>query len=102
MTTRDGSPGDPPEGHGPHGGPLVTVNGGFVEISVFETRVPPRFRLYFFDERRQPWRRRLAPPRSRPSDLTAGGSRLPFRSAMGSSSPRARFPSPTSSASSSR
>jgi len=58
MTTRDGSPGDPPEGHGPHGGPLVTVNGGFVEISVFETRVPPRFRLYFFDGRKQP----VAPP----------------------------------------
>ena len=41
------------ERHGPHGGPLLAVAGGLVEISVFETGVPPRFRLYFFDERRQ-------------------------------------------------
>jgi cation diffusion facilitator family transporter len=39
--------------HGPHGGPLLAVDGGFVEISVFETEVPPRFRLYFFDGRVQ-------------------------------------------------
>jgi len=36
--------------HGPHGGPLVAVKSGRVELSVFETNVPPRFRLYFFDE----------------------------------------------------
>jgi len=35
--------------HGPHGGPLVKTSFGKVEISVFETNVPPRFRLYFFD-----------------------------------------------------
>ena len=37
------------ETHGPHGGPLVTMKSGRVELSVFETKVPPRFRLYFFD-----------------------------------------------------
>lgn len=37
------------ETHGPHGGPLVPIKSGRVELSVFETGVPPRFRLYFFD-----------------------------------------------------
>jgi len=46
------------EGRGPHGGPLLAVDRGFVEISVFETEVPPRFRLYFFDGRQQA----VAPP----------------------------------------
>ena len=36
--------------HGPHGGPLVETSQGRVELSVFETNVPPRVRLYFFDE----------------------------------------------------
>jgi hypothetical protein len=36
--------------HGPHGGPLVATSVNRVELSVFETNVPPRFRLYFFDE----------------------------------------------------
>lgn len=36
--------------HGAHGGPLVKTRTGRVELSVFETNVPPRFRLYFFDE----------------------------------------------------
>jgi cation diffusion facilitator family transporter len=58
MTTREGSPEGPSQGHGSHGGPLVAVAGGFVEISVFETGLPPRFRLYFFDERKQA----VAPP----------------------------------------
>jgi uncharacterized protein (TIGR00299 family) protein len=35
--------------HGAHGGPLVTTSLGQVELSVFETNVPPRFRLYFQD-----------------------------------------------------
>lgn len=35
--------------HGPHGGPWVKTENGFIELSVFETGVPPRFRLYFFD-----------------------------------------------------
>ena len=37
------------EAHGPHGGPIVETKSGRVELSVFETGVPPRFRLYFFD-----------------------------------------------------
>jgi cation diffusion facilitator family transporter len=58
MTHRESSQGSHSEGHGPHGGPLLAVEGGFVEISVFETEAPPRFRLYFFDERQQA----VAPP----------------------------------------
>lgn len=38
--------------HGVHGGMMVDTGHGFVEISVFETNVPPRFRLYFYDARR--------------------------------------------------
>lgn len=43
---------------GRHGGPLVAIDGGFVEVSVFEAGVPPRFRLYFVDDARKP----LPPP----------------------------------------
>ena len=43
---------------GPHGGPVFQTGQGWVEISVFEENVPPRFRLYFFDEARLA----LAPP----------------------------------------
>jgi uncharacterized protein (TIGR00299 family) protein len=32
---------------GPHGGPMAKTSFGQVELSVFETNVPPRFRLYF-------------------------------------------------------
>jgi len=32
---------------GSHGGPLAKTSFGQVELSVFETNVPPRFRLYF-------------------------------------------------------
>lgn len=42
--------------HGPHGGTLLDTGHGHLEISVFETGVPPRFRLYFFDQRTQPVR----------------------------------------------
>ncbi len=35
--------------HGPHGGPWVKTENGLIELSVFETDVPPRFRMYFFD-----------------------------------------------------
>ncbi len=42
------------DGHGPHGGTWVATDEGFVEISVFETNVPPRFRLFFFDSGKQP------------------------------------------------
>ncbi len=36
--------------HAPHGGTWVETGEGSVEISVFETNVPPRFRLFFFDK----------------------------------------------------
>lgn len=35
--------------HGPHGGSWLKIETGFIEISVFETGIPPRFRLYFYD-----------------------------------------------------
>jgi len=38
---------------GSHGGFLVNLGQGFVEITVFETGVPPQFRLFFYDERKQ-------------------------------------------------
>lgn len=40
--------------HGPHGGTMVDTGNGWLEISVFETGVPPRFRLYLFDAAHQP------------------------------------------------
>ena len=47
-----------PTTHGLHGGPVLKTGDGLVEVSVFETGVPPRFRLYFFDEARLA----IAPP----------------------------------------
>lgn len=44
---------------GPHGGPIVDTGHGSVEIAVFETGVPPRFRLHFLDAQK---RARNAPP----------------------------------------
>jgi hypothetical protein len=38
---------------GPRDGFLVNLGHGFVEITVFETDVPPRFRLFFYDQRKQ-------------------------------------------------
>lgn len=40
--------------HGPHGGTWMDTGHGFVEISVFETNVPPRFRLYFSPDKKSP------------------------------------------------
>lgn len=37
---------------GPHGGKIVDTGHGLAEITVFETNVPPRFRLFFFDPKR--------------------------------------------------
>lgn len=45
----------------PHGGTRLKTESGFVEISVFETHVPPHFRLYFFDAGKRPV---AVPPRS--------------------------------------
>ena len=39
---------------GSHGGPLLAYADGLLEISVFETGVAPRFRLYFLDNDGQP------------------------------------------------
>ncbi|MEO6036342.1 MAG: hypothetical protein ABIQ35_13890 [Verrucomicrobiota bacterium] len=39
--------------HGPHGGTWVAMHDSFIEISVVETNVPPRFRLYFFDAKKR-------------------------------------------------
>lgn len=39
-------------GEGAHGGRLIDTGHGLVEISVFESGVPPRFRLYFYDQHR--------------------------------------------------
>ncbi len=47
-----------PATHGPHGGPVLKTKDGLIEVSVFEENVPPRFRLYFFDEDRLA----MAPP----------------------------------------
>lgn len=43
-----------PPSHGEHDGPLLKHASGNLEISVFESGVPPRFRLYFLDEALQP------------------------------------------------
>ena len=41
-------------GEGPHGGVLLNSGHGFIEVSVFESGVPPEFRLYFYDEGKRP------------------------------------------------
>lgn len=38
---------------GPRDGLLVNLGHGFVEITVFETGVPPHFRLFYYDERKR-------------------------------------------------
>ena len=45
---------DPHHDHGAHGGVMLDTGHGLVEISVFETNVPPHFRLYFFDDAKRP------------------------------------------------
>ena len=40
--------------HGPRDGLLVNTGHGFIEMTVFETGVPPQFRLYFYDQNKQP------------------------------------------------
>ena len=39
---------------GLHHGKMVNTGHGFVEVAVFETGVPPRFRLHFYDANRHP------------------------------------------------
>ena len=38
---------------GPRDGVLVNLGHGFVELTVFETDAPPRFRLFFYDKSKQ-------------------------------------------------
>src|SRR6266704_2067900 len=38
---------------GPHGGVLVNLGHGFVEISIFKAGESPRFRLFFYDKNKQ-------------------------------------------------
>jgi hypothetical protein len=38
---------------GPHDGFLVNLGHGFIEITIFETDAPPRFRLFFFNQYKQ-------------------------------------------------
>jgi len=44
-----GQPGD-----GPHDGVMIDTGHGNCEVSIFETGVPPRFRLYFYDRAQRP------------------------------------------------
>lgn len=41
------------EKEGPHHGQLIDTGHGFVEVEVFETGVPPRFRLHFLTDSKQ-------------------------------------------------
>ncbi|MFZ2277863.1 MAG: hypothetical protein WAW39_08685 [Prosthecobacter sp.] len=43
-----------PIGDGPRGGIMVGNGHGFIELTVFETAVPPEFRLFFYNEHKQP------------------------------------------------
>ena len=42
------------DGEGPRGGKMISTGHGWVEVSVFETNVPPRFRLHFYDSAKTP------------------------------------------------
>lgn len=62
---------------GPHGGPMLALDtGGSVELSVFETGVPPRWRLYFFDTNDKP---HTSPPKDVAIEtVRPGGNRQTF------------------------
>jgi nickel/cobalt transporter (NicO) family protein len=64
-------------GLGPHGGPFVLLESGIVEISVFETGVPPVFRLYFFgrDKKAMP---PMLPDKVRIETIRVGDKRQTF------------------------
>jgi len=42
------------DGDGPQGGKMIDTGHGWVEVSVYETNVPPRFRLHFYDDAKAP------------------------------------------------
>ncbi|MEN9573990.1 MAG: nickel/cobalt efflux transporter RcnA [Verrucomicrobiota bacterium] len=52
--------------HGPHGGTLLKLDNGDVEIAVFEDGVPPHFELHFRDGLEKP----VAPPAAESVSLT--------------------------------
>ena len=54
IPAADHSHGHDHSAEGPHGGQWIATGHGFVEVTVFETNVPPRFRLYFYDSARKP------------------------------------------------
>lgn len=68
--------------HGPHGGMLVDTGHGFVELTVFETGVPPRWRLFFYNAAQQP---RPLPPADSVTVETvrAGDTRQTFTFGVG-------------------
>ncbi len=41
-------------GDGPRGGKIIDTGRELVELSVYETNVPPRFRLHFYDQAKRP------------------------------------------------
>ena len=61
----------------PHGGTWVKHHDGFIEISVFESGVPPRFRLYFFDGDERPVAP-IAPGEVSLETIRPGGARQTF------------------------
>jgi cation diffusion facilitator family transporter len=81
MINREKTPDSHSERHGPHGGPLVAIEGGFIEVTVFEAEAPPRFRLYLFDERQQV----ITPPPGAIAieTLRPDGARQPFALRIG-------------------
>jgi len=77
RTRRETHPTHSHENEGPQGGKLIDTGHGLVEVTVFETHVPPRFRLYFYDHARKP----VAP--TKPSEIAVetkrpGGERQQF------------------------
>jgi len=54
IAAADHSHGHDHSAEGLHGGQWIATGDGFVELTVFETNVPPRFRLYFYDSARKP------------------------------------------------
>ncbi len=63
---REAAPAQPEAGHGPHGGTLLKLDTGDVEIAVFEDGVPPHFELHFRDRQGKP----VAPPAAESVSLT--------------------------------
>ncbi len=48
-----------------YGGTVLRTGTGFIEVSIFETGVPPQFRLYFYDDYKRP----VAPPEQQTASI---------------------------------